>query len=214
MALPAGWTYETPYHVFTDPAFVLRLLLGSDERLDAVCNVDAFIEVPGKGTWAATVVSLDEVRRLMDRWRTTGENASGAYFVGVDDLIIREPGGDAVVAAVRDLVDEGYYDLYFIKSSDDDSPDALETLAELASVELSATRDEHVRRRIYQHALSIPDAHRDLRIAITNEPSRSLAAEVVVAVFDHIPPATAQPGSAPYHPACAPSPPAVPKNWP
>ncbi|MFI5732246.1 hypothetical protein ACIA49_19135 [Kribbella sp. NPDC051587] len=120
--MTTGWTYETPYHVFTDPAFVLRLLLGSDERLDEVCNVDAFIEVPGKGTWTATVFTLDEVRRLMDRWRTTGEYASGAYFVGVDDLIIREPGADSVVAAVRDLVAKDSYDLFLIKC-DEEEPD-------------------------------------------------------------------------------------------
>jgi hypothetical protein len=120
--MSTGWTEDPPYRVFTDPAFVLRLLLDPDERLDEVGNCDAFLEVPGKGTWAATIFSLDEVRRLMDRWRTTGENASGAYFVGVDDLIIREPGADAVVAAVRDLVAKDSYDLFLIKC-DDEEPD-------------------------------------------------------------------------------------------
>jgi hypothetical protein len=120
--LPASWSHESPYHVFTDPAFVLRLLLDPGERLADVCNCDAFLEIPGKGTWAATIFSLDEVRRLMDRWRITGEHAAGAYFVGVDDIIVRDPGADSIITAVRDLVTEDSYDLFLIKC-DDEEPD-------------------------------------------------------------------------------------------
>lgn len=115
-----SWTHETPYHVFTDPAFVLRLLLAPDEPLDQVCDADAFLEIPGKGTWAATIFSLDEVRRLMDRWRITGENANGTYFVGGDDIIVRDPGVDSILTAVRDLVAEDTYASFLIECIEDD----------------------------------------------------------------------------------------------
>ncbi|MFC9690109.1 hypothetical protein ACFTSF_16305 [Kribbella sp. NPDC056951] len=186
--MTTGWTEDPPYQVFTDPAFVLRLLLDPGEPLDQVCNVDAFLDIPGKGTWAATVFSLDEVRRLMDRWRTTGENANGAYFAGVDNIIVREPGVDSIVAAVRDLVEEGSYDLFLVQCNDEDSADPLETLQELIGISDADTSDGHIRWSIYQRAMSIPEAHRALRIAVTDEPDKTLATAVVVALFDHVAP--------------------------
>ncbi len=188
MTLPTGWTNEGPYTVFTDPAFVLRLLLDPDEPLDRVCDVDAFLEIPGKGTWAATIFSLDEVRRLMDRWRTTGENATGTYFVGVDNIIVRDPGVDSILTAVRDLVLDDSYDLFLIQTDDEERADPLEELTELTAMPDANTADEHVRWAIYQRALTIPAAYRALRIAITIEPVQSLATAVVVALLEQVAP--------------------------
>jgi len=186
--MTTGWTNEPPYHVFTDPAFVLRLLLDPDEPLERVCNVDAFLEIPGKGTWAATIFSLDEVRRLMDRWRTSGESANGAYFVGVDDIIVRDPGVDSILTAVRDLVAEGTYDLFLIQTDDEEPTDPLTELAELTAMSDANTANEHVRWAIYQRALDIPSAYRALRLAITKEPDHSVATAVVLAVLERVDP--------------------------
>ncbi|WP_405061621.1 hypothetical protein OG474_08210 [Kribbella sp. NBC_01505] len=183
--MTTGWTQEWPYHVFTDPAFVLSLLLDPDEPLDQVCNCDAFLDIPGEGRWTATIFSVDEVRRLLDRWRITGESS---YFTGVDNVIVREPGIDSIATAVRELVEDGSYDLVLVKCDDDDSPDPLETLAEFAEMPGAEITDEHVRWAIYQHAIQNPEVHRELRIAVTKEPVHSLAAAVVTALFDHVPP--------------------------
>ncbi|GAB3947907.1 hypothetical protein GCM10029976_078050 [Kribbella albertanoniae] len=177
-----GWTEEPPYHVFTDPAFVLRLLLDPGEPLDQVCNIDAFLEVPGKGTWAATILTVDEVRRLLDRRRTTGE---GSYFAGVDDLIVREPGLDSIVAAVRDLVKDGSYESVLVKC-DDDPPGPWGRLAEFAGMPAADVSDEHVRWRIYQKAIFGDDLE-SLRQAIRSEPDPSLAVCVVLAAMENHP---------------------------
>jgi hypothetical protein len=103
-------------YVVDDPGFRLHLLLEEGEPLDQVCNVDGWIDVPGDGTWAATFFTVAEVGRLMARWDETGESAGGAYFVSIDGVILREPGVESILAAVRDLVAEGNYGLYLIRS--------------------------------------------------------------------------------------------------
>jgi hypothetical protein len=105
-------------YVVDEPTFQLRLLLEEGEALDQVCNVDGWIDVPGDGLWAATFFTLAEVGRLMARWSETGEQAAGAYFVSTDGVILREPGVESILAAARDLVADGSYGLYLIRSED------------------------------------------------------------------------------------------------
>lgn len=100
------------------PDFRLRLLLEEGESPESVCNVDGWIDVPGHGSWAGTFLSLAEVSRLMEHWRETGENASGAYFVAIDGIIMRDPGVASILLAAQDLVATGDYETYLIKSED------------------------------------------------------------------------------------------------
>ncbi|MGW7680171.1 hypothetical protein ACWGID_05490 [Kribbella sp. NPDC054772] len=98
------------------PEFRLRLLLEEDEAPETVSNVDGWIDIPGRGSWAGTFLTVAEVARLMERWRETGENASGAYFVALDGIIVRDPGVESILTAAQDLVATGDYELYLIKS--------------------------------------------------------------------------------------------------
>jgi hypothetical protein len=100
------------------PDFRLRLLLEEEESPESACNVDGWIDVPGRGSWAGTFLSLAEVARLMERWRETGENASGAYFVALDGVIVREPGVESILMAAQHLVATGDYEMYLVKSED------------------------------------------------------------------------------------------------
>lgn len=93
-------------------------MLEANEDPDSVCNVDGWIDVPGRGSWTGTFLSLAEVARLMEHWRETGENASGAYFVALDGIIVREPGVESILIAAQDLVATGDYETYLVKSED------------------------------------------------------------------------------------------------
>lgn len=72
---------DDPYTTVTEGTFVARFLLdpGTD-TVDTVANVDAFVDLPDGSTWALTIVSVDEVSRLLARWKETGEVANGSYF--------------------------------------------------------------------------------------------------------------------------------------
>ncbi|MFI9552093.1 hypothetical protein [Nonomuraea endophytica] len=52
-------------------------------------------------------MTLGVVRGIMDRWQGTGELLSGRYFYCSDLIIIREPGFDSMIAAVRDMIASG-----------------------------------------------------------------------------------------------------------
>ncbi|GAA3782813.1 hypothetical protein GCM10022225_83860 [Plantactinospora mayteni] len=97
-----------PYTTIAEPTFVARFLLDPDtDTVSAVANVDAFVDLPDGSTWALTIFTVDEVGRLLARWRETGEVASGSYFWAVGQLIVPEPGVSAMIAAIRELVCNG-----------------------------------------------------------------------------------------------------------
>jgi hypothetical protein len=75
----------------------------SAEPLDDVAddNVDIEVQLADGSRWAATVFTVDNLRSLMKKWRSTGEQ-SGLY-VWAPDMIVVERLSDG---CLRDLVDE------------------------------------------------------------------------------------------------------------
>jgi hypothetical protein len=97
-----------PYVTITEPTFAARFLLDrNNDTEESVANVDAFVDLPDGSSWALTIFTVDEVRRLLARWKETGEVANGSYFWAVDQLIVPEPGVSAMTAPIRELVRSG-----------------------------------------------------------------------------------------------------------
>ncbi|MBQ0896041.1 hypothetical protein KBX37_23590 [Micromonospora sp. U56] len=119
-----------PYTTITEPTFVARFLLGPDPgAVSTVANVDAFVDLPDGSTWALTIFTVDEVGRLLARWKETGEEANGSYFWAVDQLIVPVPGVSAMTAAIRELVHTGDITRAGVRCEDRD-PDAPATTEE------------------------------------------------------------------------------------
>jgi hypothetical protein len=97
-----------PFVTVTEPTFVARFLLDPDtDTEESMANVDAFVDLPDGSSWTLTIFTVDEVRRLLARWKQTGEVANGSYFWAVDQLIVPEPGISAMTMAIRELVRSG-----------------------------------------------------------------------------------------------------------
>ncbi|WP_198950300.1 hypothetical protein [Kineosporia sp. A_224] len=98
-------TAGDPWVTVTEETFVARFLLDRDvDTEDSVANVDVFVDLPEGVSWALTMFTVDEVRRLLAVWKGTGEVAHGSYFWCADDVIVPEPGLAAMTAAIRELV--------------------------------------------------------------------------------------------------------------
>lgn len=93
--------------VIEEPSFVVRFLLGDADTEESVANVDAVVDLPDGSSWALTLFSVDEVRRLLDKWRESGEFASGSYFWAIDQVIVPQPGIAGMTDAIRELVRTG-----------------------------------------------------------------------------------------------------------
>ena len=110
-----------PYTTITEPTFVARFPLDPDvETADTVANVDAFVDLPDGSTWTLTICTVDEVGRLLARWKETGEVANGSYYWAADQLIVPEPGVSAMTAAIRELVHSGDITSAGIRCEDQD----------------------------------------------------------------------------------------------
>jgi hypothetical protein len=84
--------------------FEVGFALGSAEEIETVENVDVFVRLADGSEWTATVFTLAEVHRLMDRWAVSGEALGGKYFWCWDALFIRNAGVAAIVDVLAGLV--------------------------------------------------------------------------------------------------------------
>jgi len=82
-------------------------MLGSADDPDTVENVDVEVALDDGSRWSATFLTLAEIRRLMARWKATGECLSGAYFQCSDMVIVEQGGIVAATDLLRRLVDSG-----------------------------------------------------------------------------------------------------------
>jgi hypothetical protein len=92
----------------TEPTFVARFLLDPELESDqSVANVDAFVDLPDGSSWALTIFTVDEVRRLLADGKKSGEAGDGSYLWAIDQLIVPEPGVPGMIRAIRELVRTG-----------------------------------------------------------------------------------------------------------
>ncbi|MFF7075099.1 hypothetical protein [Streptomyces lavendulae] len=95
-----------PLHTVETDRFSITYILGAEDDPRTVKNTDAIVTAPDGTRWSATLLTLDEVARVMDVWSTTGECADGSYFQVKDLVIVREPGMDSMTRALVDIFDE------------------------------------------------------------------------------------------------------------
>jgi hypothetical protein len=99
---------DGPWTIITESTFVARFLLDPGvDTADTVDSVDVFVDLPDGSSWALTICTIDEVSRLLARWKQTGEHANGSYFWGIDQIVVPEPGIPAMTGAIRELVRNG-----------------------------------------------------------------------------------------------------------
>nr|BFD89540.1 hypothetical protein KitaXyl93_09000 [Kitasatospora sp. Xyl93] len=119
-AAEQGW--DGPWYRVRRDRFEASFLPNAGEPLDSVCNVDVLVRLTADGSrWSATVFTLAEVERLMERWSRTGEESSGRYFWCPDGLIVRHPGIDNMTQVLADLLDADEFPRV-LQQLDDESP--------------------------------------------------------------------------------------------
>ncbi|MEV7217995.1 hypothetical protein AB0O31_33495 [Kitasatospora cineracea] len=101
-----GW--DGPWYRVRTDHFEASFLPGAGEPLDSVCNIDVEVRLTADGSrWSATVFTVAEVERLMQRCSRTGEALAGRYFWCSDSLIVRDPGIDNMTQVLAGLLDDG-----------------------------------------------------------------------------------------------------------
>lgn len=60
--------------------------------LDAVDNVDVFVDLPDRSRRTATIITLARVGLVMKRWAASGDALRGRCFWLSDGLIVRDAG--------------------------------------------------------------------------------------------------------------------------
>lgn len=99
--------WDGPWYRVRTEAFEVSFLPNDGQDVEAVCNIDVFVDLSDGSRWSATVFTLTEVERLLNLWATTGEALGGRYFWCSDGLIVREPGVSAMVAVLAGLLESG-----------------------------------------------------------------------------------------------------------
>ncbi|MEU5263808.1 hypothetical protein [Amycolatopsis sp. NPDC021455] len=87
--------------------FKALFMLGAEDDEMSVENVDAQLHLPDGTRWSATFMTPREIERIMNRWRTTGEEGGGAYFQCRDLVVVPSGGVTAMVSAFEAILDSG-----------------------------------------------------------------------------------------------------------
>lgn len=96
---------DEPYHIFEKTTHTTRFLLGAEDDVDTVDDVDVSVHLPDGSTWMASLMTTDSIARVLRKWSLTGEYLGGIFFRGRDLVIPREPGLPAALRMIDNLVD-------------------------------------------------------------------------------------------------------------
>jgi hypothetical protein len=81
--------WDGPFYRVQRDGYEICFVPGAGEDLDEVCNVDLWVTFADGNRWSGTVFTLDEVQRLMDRWKGTGAQWSGWLRSGETRSVVR-----------------------------------------------------------------------------------------------------------------------------
>jgi hypothetical protein len=87
------------------PGARITYLLGAEDDPAAVDDFDVVVTLADGSRWSASLITMAAIERIMDRWVTTGESLSGAYFQSDDMVIVRQAGIGFATELLRRLVE-------------------------------------------------------------------------------------------------------------
>jgi hypothetical protein len=81
-------------------------------------NVDIEITLEDGGRFGATFFTLENVKRLFEKNRATGECSGGTYLWAADMILVKDLTMDVIRTTVHDLLDSGEFYSAFSKFDD------------------------------------------------------------------------------------------------
>jgi hypothetical protein len=111
--------WDGPWYRIRTDRFEAAFLPGAGEALHAVDKVDVDVRLTDGSRWSATIITLTQVERLMERWATTGEALGGRYFSCSDGLIVRDAGVVPMTEVIAGLLESGEF-THILQRLDDD----------------------------------------------------------------------------------------------
>ncbi|WP_280435103.1 hypothetical protein [Nocardia carnea] len=94
---------KPPDHIVRD-TFTAHFLLGAEDDPETIDNIDVMITLNDGSRRSATILTLDRIWAIMQRWQESGEYASGTYFTCPDLVIVRKAGIPAIMEVLDYVV--------------------------------------------------------------------------------------------------------------
>ncbi|WP_329089566.1 hypothetical protein [Streptosporangium sp. NBC_01469] len=98
---------DGPFYRVSESGFEMLIPRWEGHEPETAEEADATITFPDGSRRYATFMTLDVIRRIMDKNARTGESLGGRYFWCSDLIIIRDVGLESMAAAIRDLISSG-----------------------------------------------------------------------------------------------------------
>jgi hypothetical protein len=108
------------------PGYRILLIEGIDDLDPIENNVDVEIHFDDGRRYGATLFTLENVRSLMERYRSTGECGGGSYFWASQMVIVPSLTPTAIAQAIAAMIAEGCLEPAFVRYADEgteDTPD-------------------------------------------------------------------------------------------
>lgn len=92
---------DDPLHTIETDRYKAVFMLGAEDELESVDDVDAEIILPDRSRWSATFMTLDAIARTLAKWKVTGECLGGIFFQSPDLVIVDRPGVSAMLEVIE-----------------------------------------------------------------------------------------------------------------
>lgn len=103
-----GWISREPWVRWAFPSgdeLVVTLAGGDPDALDGACDFE--VQRPDGSRWCGTAATPSHLDAILDRWRLTGEGASGTWLALPDLVVIGRPTIDCIRDAVSAMTADG-----------------------------------------------------------------------------------------------------------
>lgn len=103
---------------FKESEFEFSMVVEEGEGLEEVCDTDGWVTIPGQGSWGASFLTIQKLQEKLALDLESGDRASGSYFATPGLVMLREPGVENILLAVRHMVETELYRFVLVKQVD------------------------------------------------------------------------------------------------
>jgi hypothetical protein len=96
--------------MFKDDRYEITVFVGSKGLDPLDDNVDVEVAFDDGSRFVATFFTLQNIEKILDRYKQTGECMKGFYFWCSDMIIVRSLSRESITKVVGDLIEKGEFE--------------------------------------------------------------------------------------------------------
>lgn len=104
-----------PVRIVHELDYEIHIFWGQEDRIEHDSNVDVEVKLCSGVRYFATFFTIQNIASLLQRYKTSGECASGLYFWATDMILVEKLSVDVIRETIKDLISTGEIEIALTK---------------------------------------------------------------------------------------------------